>query len=492
MDNKNNNPFNILWVCTDSQRWDTLGCYGNPYVHTPNIDRLAQRGVLFNHCYAQNPLCTPSRGAFLTGRYPVTNKLRQNGQNIPASETLVTKILSDNGYICGLSGKLHISACDHRLKLGPEWWRHDESEFFSGVEPRIDDGYTEFYWDHAPSARFKSSSYIRWLREKGVEFKQPEKEGSVNLWEGMPEEHHQTTFCVEKAIDFLNAYADEDDPWLFSVNIFDPHFKCDPPDKYLQPYLDKLDEIPLPDYVEGELENKPPHQKQRMQSGPYAREKLIEHDHRMIRAAYWAMCDLIDVQVGRLIDALEASGQSDNTIIIFTSDHGELLGDHGMYIKGSYLYDVSMRVPLIISCPGTIPEGKVTDALVELSDLAPTVLDAANLPRHPGMQTRSLWPILNGEQPLDHFRDDIYAEYYNSNPDKTPAWRTMLRTGKWKIILCHGEEIGELYDMENDPKEHTNLWDDTDYRDIKLELTLRAADRMAWTADPMPERIGIY
>ncbi|MCL2742073.1 MAG: sulfatase-like hydrolase/transferase, partial [Oscillospiraceae bacterium] len=106
---------NILWICTDSQRWDTLGCYGNPWVRTPNLDALAAGGVLFEGCYAQNPLCTPSRGSFLTGRYPVTNRLRQNGQDIDSREVLVTKALNDGGYVCGLSGKLHLSACDHRI-----------------------------------------------------------------------------------------------------------------------------------------------------------------------------------------------------------------------------------------------------------------------------------------------------------------------------------------------------------------------------------------
>ncbi|NLF38251.1 sulfatase-like hydrolase/transferase [bacterium] len=484
---------NILWICTDSQRWDTLGCYGNRFVRTPNIDRLAASGVQFDHCYAQNPLCTPSRGCFLTGRYPVTTGLRQNGQDIRASEKLVTKILADNGYVCGLAGKLHLSACDHRIKnFGKdEWWKHPEELFFKGTERRIDDGYAEFYWDHAPSAHFRSSAYSRWLVEKGVKLERRDREDSKVVKRGMPVEHHQTTFCAEKAIGFIKGYEGSPYPWLFSVNIFDPHFTIDPPDEFLAPYLERLDEIPLPNYVEGELDNKPAYEKQFADSGPYARQKMTDRDHRLCRAAYWAMCDLIDVQVGRILDALDETGQRDNTIVIFTSDHGEMLGDHGIYIKGPFMYDPAIRVPLIISFPNAIAGGCRTNALVELGDLAPTLLDAAGLPRDPGMQARSLWPFLTGTDRA-RFRDDVYCEYYNSNPNKPRQYCTMIRTDTHKIVVWHGQELGELYDVQADPNETRNLWDDLSSANVKMAMMKRACDRMAYTCDPLPERIGIY
>ena len=132
-----NSP-NILWICTDQQRFDTLGCYGNPYVQTPNLDKLAQQGVYyFNHAYSQSPVCTPSRASFLTGRYPRTTRCRQNGQAIPPDEVLVTKILQDAGYVCGLAGKLHLAPCNPRV--------------CKGTEQRIDDGYDQFFWSHDPA-----------------------------------------------------------------------------------------------------------------------------------------------------------------------------------------------------------------------------------------------------------------------------------------------------------------------------------------------------
>ncbi len=488
---------NILWICTDSQRWDTLGCYGNRHVDSPNVDRLAGEGTLFEHCYAQSPLCTPSRGAFLTGRYPVTNKLRQNGQCIPEGEKLVTRALADDGYVCGLVGKLHLSAANRRFLMGDRWWElpHEE-RLVQGVERRIDDGYHEFHWYHSPSPLYRSGAYTQWCHRRGVEIRSTPREDSKDVTNGMPPEHHEARFCAETAADFIERYADYAHPWLFSINIVDPHPGFNPPEVCLEPYLSRLDEIPLPDYVEGELDGKPSYQRERhgkTRYGGYSETDVGDpHEHRMCRAAYWAMCDNIDAHVGLMLEALERTGQRQDTLVIFTSDHGEMLGDHGLYVKGPFLYDPAVRVPLIVSWPGVVREGVVSPALVELADLAPTVLEAAGLDRLPGMQTRSLWPLLTGRQAADRFRDDVYCEYYNANPDETAIFLTMVRTDRHKIIVGHGRELGELYDLEEDPTETHNLWDDPAHAEVKMAMLKRACDRMAMTADPLPPRIGIF
>ena len=200
---------NILWICTDSQRWDTLGCYGNTHVKTPHVDGLAGRGVLFEQVYCQNPLCTPSRGSFLTGRYPSTMGLRQNGQDIRETEVPVTRLLAEAGYHCGLVGKLHLSACDHRIrKFGKtEWWKHNRALFFQGTERRINDGYAEVYWDHAPSGTNPASAYTKWLRDKGVTVHTTPRDDCKWVHHGMPVEHHQTTWCAEQSISFIQGHA---------------------------------------------------------------------------------------------------------------------------------------------------------------------------------------------------------------------------------------------------------------------------------------------
>lgn len=476
---------NILWICTDQQRWDTLGCYGNRHVQTPNLDRLAADGALFENAYCQSPVCTPSRTSFLTGRYPRTTGCRQNGQSISANETLITRLFADAGYACGLSGKLHISAC--HPSTAPV------------IERRINDGYAEFHWSHHPDPDWPTNEYVHWLRQRHISFERHAYEDSPYVECGMPPEQHHTTWCAQKAIEFIEANAGYRQPWLFSVNIFDPHHPFDPPRPYLERYLNNLDDIPLPNYVRGELTDKPlfqltDHQGAYGGQAGFPFDDMSDKDHQLVRAAYWAMCDLIDDQVGAMLDALDRTGQRDDTLVIFMSDHGEMLGDHGIYLKGPYFYEPAIHVPLIISWPGRISGGQRIQRLTELIDLAPTLLDAAKLSQFPAMQGQSFWPIITNQNNSMLDRDDIYCEYYNAMPwHKDPkAYGTMLRTKRYKLVVVHGASAGELYDLENDPRETHNLWDDTEHCSIKNQLLKHLCDRMAWTVSPMPARTAVY
>ena len=203
-------------------------------------------------------------------------------------------------------------------------------------------------------------------------------------------------------------------------------------------------------------------------------------------------CDLIDEQVGRLLEALEATGQLENTIVIFTSDHGELLGDHGLYLKGPFFYEPSIRVPLIVAGPG-VRSGARSPALVELADLAPTLLDAAGLERHPGMQSRSLWPLLSGQASLDRHREDVYCEYYNAL-DLAPRSYGAGDDGARRAIQAGRDaRVGDRANCtiwRRIPAETRNLWDAPEAQGIKLAMFQRLCDRMAWTVDPLPEREG--
>ena len=488
------NKPNILWICTDQQRWDTLGCYGNSFVRTPNIDRLAARGVVFERAFCQSPVCTPSRASILTGRYPRTTRARQNGQDIPEDEVLVTRLLADAGYICGLSGKLHLSACHPSVT--------------PGMERRIDDGYSAFHWSHHPAVAYSeekanhnwpTNEYNLWLLEQGAAYDPQPFRGSPHVEEGPLTEHHHTTWCARKAVTFIEANANGRHPWLFSVNFYDPHHPFDPPIEYLEPYLNRLAEIPLPAYEPGELDGKPvyqsiDHRKAYGGKAGYPFSAMADDDHRLVRAAYWAMCNLIDDQVGRLVDALERTGQLDNTLVVFMSDHGEMLGDHGIYLKGPYFYEPAVHVPLIVAGPHVSSrKGRRVETLTELVDVAATFLDAAGVLPYPGMQGRSFWPLLTGKAAAPDPRgprDDVYCEYYNAMPwhrDPSPH-ATMVRTDRHKLVAFHGEELGELYDLAIDPGETVNRWSDEQYAPQKLELLQRLCDRMAWTVDPLPPR----
>ena len=476
---------NILWVCTDQHRHDAIRSLGNEHIRTPNLDRLASEGVAFSRCYSQSPVCTPSRACFLTGRYPRTTRCRQNGQKIPDDEVLVTRMLADEGWDCGLAGKLHLAPCDAR--------RHD-------YEERIDDGYRRFWWSHHPQPSWPRDDYNDWLAAKGVDYRDLWKPipDHFETWPGVPAEYHQTTWCAERAIEFMSE--ERDGPWLMSVNPFDPHHPFDPPQEYMDRY--DPDDVPAPMYREGELDNKPEFQRIDHQ-GAYGGKGITplrqtEREKRELVAAYYAMVELIDDQVGRVLQALEDAGQRENTLILFHSDHGEMLGDHGILLKGPHFYDCAVRVPLMASWPGHFREGLVSDALVELTDLAPTLAEVAGITLE---QThgRSLVPMLVGRSSGQDHRRYVRCEYYDSqNPhvgeqtEHRPSFATMHREGKYKLVVYHEHEPGELYDLERDPDEFTNLWSDPDYRAIKMDLLKKSFDASMVITDPGAPQLGRY
>ena len=476
MTKSNDQPPNILWICTDQQRFDTIGALGNQLINTPNIDRLAACGVALTNAFSQSPVCTPSRAAFLTGRYPRTTRCRQNGQMIPADERLIGRILADAGYTCGLSGKLHLSSCAG-----------------GRVEQRIDDGYTTFHWSHHPQPDWPENAYTGWLASKGHTWDDlyggP---ATAYVKHGVPAEFHQTTWCAEMAVDFIRQ--NQGRPWLFSFNCFDPHHPFDPPAEYLARY--NPDEMPLPKYRPGELDNKPPyqqldHQWAHNEPGGFHTAGMTDDDRRQVTAAYYAMIELIDGQVGRMLDALDQTGQLEDTVVVFMSDHGEMLGDHGIYLKGPHFYDEAVRVPLLLSWPGRFKAGLKADALVELVDLVPTLLEAAGVDVPESVQGRSLLPILQGDADPSTHRDAVYSEYYNAWTHKQ-SYGTMLRTANEKIVVYHGIDAGELYDLDKDPDEFDNLWNDPARAAMKARLLKRAFDASVLTMDPAPPRLGAF
>ena len=474
---------NILWLCTDQQRFDTLGCYGNKFVDTPNLDKLAKDGILFENAFIQCPVCTPSRASFLTGRYPRTTRCRQNGQSIPEDEILVSKIFADKGYYCGLIGKQHISACD--------------PEFTQISERRIDDGYQVFKWSHDDRPWWSGNQYQQWLHSLSIEYVNELHPDSSYVFYGMPEEYHQSTWCANNAIDFIKDANKKQSPWFLSVNFFDPHPPFNPPREILQRYMANLDDLPEPNFKVGELDTKPITQKREHEEGihdlfgKFIPANIGLREHKLIKASYWAMVDLIDKQVGRILNHLENKQLLENTIVIFMSDHGEMLGDHGIYLKGGFFYEPLVKVPLIMGGYRALSPGRRVNGLFELTDLTPTLLELAGINPLERMQGRShltslIGPVDNTQQ--EPIREDIYSEFYNAQIFSPPEYVTMLRTERYKLVVQHMSEDGELYDLVEDPLESINLWDRDDYSNLKIQLLKRLCDRMAYTIDPIPVR----
>lgn len=463
-------PLNYLWICTDQQRFDTIGALGNPHIKTPNLDRLVREGTSFLRAFSQSPMCTPSRASFLTGRYPRSARSSINGNlTFSKDETLVTKILADAGYTCGLVGKLHLTSVHKRM------------------EARTDDGYSTFKWSHHPYNSWPAgmNAYQDWLAEKGIDWLSaygssfgdwpaPKPYRLPDEIHGISPEYHQTTWCAEEALNFMEQSKGK--PWCVSVNIFDPHPPFDPPDVYKEKL--NIEDMPLPKYTEGELDNKPSEQKDCYENGNAhgivtPTRGMTDREKRQVVRDYYAEVMLIDDQVGRLIDYLDQTGQRNNTVIIFMSDHGELLGDHGMYWKGGFLYHALLHVPLIFSCPGLIQQGLQSDALVELVDIAPTILELSELPASKAMQGKSFAGILTGKDDPHHHKDCTYAEYYYSAGRLHQVSATMYFDGRYKVIVHHNDELGELYDLETDPCEFDNLWNVPEHQELRSRMVLK-------------------
>jgi len=353
---------NILWYCTDQQRFDTIAALGNEYVHTPTVDQLVEEGVAFTTAYCQSPICTPSRASFMTGMYPSRIHNTRNGNDtFPNHPPLVSKLLADSGYDCGMVGKFHLQSSGHR------------------TEPRLDDGYRFWKFSHAPRDDWDSGhDYADWVRAQSGDL-----DTLRNSEDRVPPHLHQTTWATEMAIDFVNQSRDT--PWLLSVNIYDPHPPFIPPRQYADRFA--ADDMPGPLFRESDLA-----QQQQLQEIDFQDEVRTpeEHNAKDAQAKYYAMIAQIDDQFARLLQAIDEAGQTDNTVVIFTSDHGESLGDHGLMYKGCRFYEGLVRVPLIFRWPGHIRSGLQSDALVELIDVTATVLDVAQVDPPEQMQGRSL------------------------------------------------------------------------------------------------------
>ncbi len=492
---------NILWVCTDQQRGDTIEAWGNSHIRTPVLNRLVEGGVSFKRAYCQSPICTPSRGSFLTGQYPASTLIHRNGQGGFAKDiTLVTKQLSDEGYTCGLIGKLHLTASE------------------LGMEERTDDGYSYMQWSHHPYPQAPEyNDYVTWLREKGIDPAEIFPVTQKAYGAGVPEEYHQTHWCALKAMEFIEEH--KGDPWLLSMNMFDPHPPMDPPESFLNRYDPEL--IPYPIFSESDIEHQKLFSKLDQQSTTATdprkfHESLVEEsitdlpselaaclppddiDSRKMIAAYYAQIEFIDHELGRVIDYLEKVGELENTVIIFHSDHGELLGDHGLYFKGARFFESLVRIPLIVSYPKKLASNVSAEALVELVDIVPTILDICGMEIDDEIQGESLLPILTGEKAPYSHKEIVLCEFNDCLGPKTVSnahQRThglMCFDGRYKICVYDTGEIGELYDLKNDPHEFIDLWKSEEHMQIKYKMLEKLLFKYMATSSKGSTRIAEY
>lgn len=479
---------NIILIMADQLRFDALGCYGNTQVRTPNIDWLSLDGSTFDNHFVQNPVCSPSRCTLITGRYPKNHGTRDNGIPLRDEEITLAEVLRDQGYVTAAMGKMHYTVQAASSEDEQDGWPEDHYGF--------DILHT--------TCDTQKGEYIKWLEKVSrtdyevlkEQMKNPVSPGETSpggppqLYKnGINPKYHQSTWIADRTVDFIQESA-ADRPFFMLCSFVDPHHPFNPPAPYDTMY--DPDEMDPPIWRETELEDKPPHYRKARYGHNFGNEKydyskLTSHDWGSVKAAYYGMISLVDDQIGRILDAVRKKGIEQDTIIMFTNDHGELLGDHGLLFKGPFHYDCIIKAPLVIRWPGMIPKGCRYSQVTEHVDIMPTLLEYAGIRPPYGVQGSSMAPILRGD--AGGGKEYALTEYHCYN------WGLNLKTltGKdFKLTYYAGEDFGELYDRNADPDEIKNLWDDMEFKDVKERMLRKLMDRIVETEDSLPLRIGRY
>jgi len=461
---------NILILMTDQQRWDSLGAYGAPEACTPNLDRLAQQGARFDNCYCNNPICTPSRASLLTGGELPDHGVFQLESVLDDSKMMFPELLRRQGYHTALFGKQHVSS-----RMVEQHRRHPH------------DGFDIYEWCHEPAIHTDSpfNGYAKWLREKAPAFLEELAQKGRGVGH-FPSEYHACRWTAEATTSFIQDQVGQKAPFFCIASVFDPH---DPYDDYPLEYADRIsrdsirepvpsaDDADLPDGIV--IEREWGYMKHRQEHATSIQD---------VRLGYHASIAFLDEQFGRILDCLEATGQADNTIVIFTSDHGDMLGDHGLMAKGAYFYEPCTRVPLLVRWPEKIAAGSELSGLVQLNDIAATLLEAAQIPQETIQQympaSVSFLPYVKAPESgamrgtaLCAYRHTGYGTTPEGESTYVPVSATMLRQQNFKLCLYHHDETGELvhqgqlFDLENDPLEQRDLWGSPAHAQVRSSMT---------------------
>ena len=480
---------NVLLICTDQQRRDTMACYGNDWVQSPNVNALADESFVFENCYVTVAVCSPARASLLTGLYPHTAGVIKNSVPLPASSPTIGELAPDD-YTTAKFGKWHLGN-DLVGQHGFDEWVATEDEHESNpTHTRRGD-------------RYRHSAYFEFLRSHGYEPHLRTDGGyafSQHQRSMLLEEHTMATFLGDNVADFIRRNTNR--PWLMSAMFFEPH----PP--YNGPFNDLYDpdEIPVgPAFLRMPDDDTPLWHRRRaahhlsgdvtdrfrvsqesspsLDAGAEDRPLRTADDWKALRARYFGLVTLMDRGVGRVLDALEESGQADRTVVVFTSDHGDGLGDRGMLGTKRAFYEEIAGVPLLVRAPWISRSQKKIEGNIGHVDIVPTLLelmgvDASEMPDH--LQGRSRVDVLEGQKELC---DDVFMQWYEHSPTVplgTPdiermsrvSWRSVVTADRWKLNLSPGDQC-ELYDLNTDPFELNNRFDDPECRDRIRDMTAR-------------------
>lgn len=474
---------NFLFLMTDSLAAHNIGCYGNPVIRTPNLDALAAGGVRFRHAFSQHTVCMPTRCSLFTGRYPHVHGVWANGVPLRHAERTIPELLGEAGYATWMAGKLHFEPIlKRRVPVSGPYYGF-QRYFVSDND--LEGPYLDFIRSRFPGL----TETVR------MEFELHGFTGRAAKVE-VPVEAQQSTWIANQAIAFLRSRRGADRPFFAFASFIDPRQTTyNPPAPFDRMYspLDALSPRRKP----GELDRLPPYK--RIASENLRGRGLLPDEHvlRQIYSQYYGSVSFVDHSVGRILRTLEETGLSSNTVVIFTTDHGELVGDHWLRLKGPWMYDLVTQVPMIWRWPQHFAAGTVPGEFAEQVDVLPTILDLAGLPAHLGAQGRSLRPLLEGKQP-PRWREAAFTEDRDSSElaahgvhDRGLHLKS-IRTPDWRLTFFQGKPYGELFDLRDDPGEYENLWDLPDRKRVRQDLTAALLDLYAAIEDPLPERLAHY
>jgi arylsulfatase A-like enzyme len=506
---------NVLFITSDQQHWSAMG-YLNPEVRTPNLDRLVRRGTTFHRAYTVNPTCTPTRASWITGLYPSQHGAYSLGTKLFESVPTLGDCFTRDGYRTALVGKAHFqplkgtaefpSLESYPILHDLDFWRSFHGPFY-GFQ------HVELARNHTDEAHV-GQHYALWMEAKAPgQWRQhflPTPDWAQKLgappdsthrlpkpgepW-SLPEDLHYNAWIAERTNALMEDYSRTGENFFLWASFFDPHPGYMVPEPYASLY--DPDQVTVPEHRPGEFDDKPPYFKQSQAEKPDFN-AFVEPEGagihgagshvkpRKVRAqniaTMYGMMTMLDHYIGKILDKLDALGLTENTLVCFTTDHGDFLGQHGLTAKAIHHYEDLVRVPLVVSLPGTVPQGKVSDSLQSTVDLAQTFLAMAGLPvprTMTGIDESKVWVGTT-----ETLREHVIVE--NQHQPTTMNLRTFI-TPRHKLTIHFNREYGELYDLQSDPGEYVNLWDKPEARDLKRELLLKFLyGEMAKAPRPMP------
>lgn len=444
---------NLLYILSDQHAPHVLGCNGDPVVRTPNLDRLAERGTVFDNVYCPSPLCVPSRMAMLTGRFPHETQAWVNDHMLDPGIPTFAHAMGAGGYRPILIGRMH--------SVGPDQLHGYAERYVGDHRPNISGGRPANHWEYEGCQD---------PGRKSLELSGP----GQNAYELHDVDVTNETVRQLYTLGAQKRAGHLDDPFCMSVGYMLPH----------QPFLARRqdyeaykDLVAMPETYARDAEGQHPWiRKWREENGIVGIEDATV---LRARAAYWGLVTSLDRMIGQILDALEENNLAENTIIVYLSDHGEQVGEHGLWWKQTF-YDYSARVPAIISWPGVVPEGKRIDRVASLLDFNATMLDMLGAPALPYSRGRSLMPLLTGDS--DEWDDTAFCEFCGKG-----YTQRMVRSGDWKLCYYHGYPV-QLFNLKEDPQELTDRAEDPECASIRDELTARVLD--GWDPEAIEKAIA--